>query len=97
MVIKYFQCSAVKLSCLADRGGSRTRTAGLNALRVGSRSLFRVFLKGPNEVGAEMSALIGRVGFRQWARARPSQGDAVALTLPGSLQVRYLRVVIVTM
>ncbi len=51
----------------------------------------------PNEVVAEMSALIGRVSFRQWAHARPSPGDAVAFTFPGSLQVRYLRVVIVTM
>ena len=31
----------------------------------------------PNEVVAEMSSLIVRVGFRQWAHARPSRGDAV--------------------
>ena len=56
-----------------------------------------VCIQRPNEVFAEITALIGCVGFRQWAHARPSSRDAVAFTLPGSLQVRYLRVVIVTM
>ena len=51
----------------------------------------------PNEVVVEIAALIKSNCFRQWARAGPSQGDTVALTFPGLLQVRYLRTVIVTM
>jgi len=55
-----------------------------------SESAVDLCLLGPNEVVAEIAALIGRVGFRQWAHAGPSRRDAVALTLPESLQVRYL-------
>ena len=41
-----------------------------------------VCIQRPNEVFAEITALIGRVGFRQWAHARPSSRDAASVHAP---------------
>ena len=64
-----------------------------------SRQLSNVVsvLKGPNEVVAEIPllsvALASDSGHARW----PLREMPPAVTVPGSLQVRYLRVVIVTM
>ena len=77
----------------ADRNAVPRLTGRSRCTPTGSRRLYSKAQRS----GRRDSALIGRVRVRQWAHAGPSRGDAVAFTLPGSLQVRYLRVVIVTM
>ena len=78
-----------------NAGGTRTHMHRLtkHVLRNGSRDMFQ----RPNEVVAEIPllsvAFASDSGHARW----PLREMPRAVTVPGSLQVRYLRVVIVTM